>query len=71
MPPVIDSNVKEIRAAVLREWFALPPGKRATQEQASQFSEKVVFSHALPSDSDAVETIKGWLVRYTGLNPLV
>ena len=71
MPPVLDMKIKEIRAAVLREWFALPPDRRATESQAAQFSEKAVLSHGLPADSDASATIKGWLVRYTGLNPLV
>lgn len=59
-------DIKQARAVVLREWFALAPDQRATETQAAQFADRAMQAHAIPATTD----IKGWLARYTGLKPI-
>ena len=55
------------RRAVIREWMALPPDKRQTEEQAAGFAAKAVERHKLPrSRNNAYPVIMGWLLPRTG-----
>lgn len=70
MAVVSDMRVKETRAAILRDWFALPPDQRATVNQADLFAERAQIYYNLPANDNARVMIKDWLARYIGLNPL-
>jgi hypothetical protein len=70
MAPITEMKIKEIRAAVLRRWFALPPAQRATEQQAAAFADETMAQHALDPDSGAQAMIREWLSRYTGLKPM-
>jgi hypothetical protein len=65
-----DMKVKEARAAILREWFALAPDQRANESQAAEFADKATGAHGLPANGDGIATIRVLLARYTGLNPI-
>jgi hypothetical protein len=65
-----EMQVKEIRAAILREWFALAPDQRATMSQAAMFADKAIKAHGFAADGDAGATVQAWLARYTGLTPI-
>jgi hypothetical protein len=64
-----EMQVKEVRAAILREWFALAPDQRATLSQAALFADKAIKTHGFSADGDAA-TVQAWLARYTGLTPI-
>jgi hypothetical protein len=63
-------DIKQARAVILREWFALSPDQRATETQAAQFADRAMQAHEIPVSNDNSLMIKRWLVRYTGLKPL-
>ncbi len=65
--PQID--IKQTRADILREWFALAPDQRATEIQAASFADRALQSHGLDANRESSALIKSWLVRYTGLRP--
>ncbi len=69
MSPVTEMKLKEIRAAILRRWFSLPPEQRATEQQAASFADETIQLHAIPDD-DAHAKITALLSRYTGLKPI-
>jgi hypothetical protein len=60
-------NKQEIRRAVIREWMALPPEKRQTDEQTADFAGKAVQRHKLPrSRRDPHQVMMDWLLPRTG-----
>ena len=63
-------DIKQARAVILREWFALSPDQRATESQAALFADKAMQAHEIPVSNDNSQMVKGWLVRYTGLKPI-
>jgi hypothetical protein len=60
-------NRQEIRRTVIREWMALPPDKRQTEEQTAGFAAKTLQHNELPrSRRDPYRVMMGWLLPRTG-----
>lgn len=58
---------EEMRETIIREWLALPPGKRATTDQSVLFAMKAMPRFRLSFRGDHYQTIKGWLSAHIGL----
>lgn len=56
-----------VREAIVREWLALAPNKRATADQSVLFAMKALPRYRLSFRGDHYQTIKGWLSEHIGL----
>jgi hypothetical protein len=70
MAPITEMKDKEMRAAILRQWFALPPTERATKQQAASFVDETIQTYGILADNDAHLMVRKLLGRYTGLAPI-
>ena len=52
------------RRKIIREWMALPPNKRQSEEQARPFATKAM--ERIPSSADPYRKIIGWLLPRIG-----
>jgi len=70
MAPTTEMKDKEMRAAILRRWFALPPAERATKQQAASFVDATIQTYGISANNDADMMVRKLLGRYTGLTPI-
>ena len=53
----------ETRRKIIRQWRALPKGKRQTAEQAATFAKRAVEENEFqPSRRDPQQKVMGWLL---------
>jgi hypothetical protein len=57
----------ETRRKIIRQWMALPKGKRQTAEQAAAFAKQAVEQNELQRDRrDPFKRMMGWLLPRAG-----
>jgi hypothetical protein len=58
----------QARTAIMREWYALPPSKRRTQDQAVAFALAMRGKYPFRTrTADPYQVIMGWLQSCLGL----